>query len=143
MEVEAKGRGNGLEIGTFICFDLGDTIMIEETEEKDAEATTQTADLIPGLADLIRALHAQGVMLGLVADTRPGTYRNVLRQHELLDRDIAGGKEAGFETCWFHWNDRYPGPEREKAVAADGMVASAEELRRFIDGWLARAEAPA
>lgn len=66
-----------------ILFDLGDTLMIEETEEKDATLTTQRAELFPGAADLLRRLRAEGYLLGLVADTRPGTYRNVLRQHGL------------------------------------------------------------
>jgi HAD superfamily hydrolase (TIGR01549 family) len=59
--------------------------MIEETEEKDDTLTTQRAELIPGVADLLRELHAQGVPLALVADSRPNTPPNVLRQHGLLD----------------------------------------------------------
>lgn len=69
-----------------ICFDLGDTIMDEGTEIKDAAATTQSAELIPGMASLIRDLHAAGIPLALVADSRPNTPPNVLRQHGLLDR---------------------------------------------------------
>jgi phosphoglycolate phosphatase-like HAD superfamily hydrolase len=64
-----------------VLFDLGDTLMIEETEEKDGTRTTQRADLFPGAAQLLWDLRRQGYLLGLVADTRPGTYRNVLRQH--------------------------------------------------------------
>jgi putative hydrolase of the HAD superfamily len=70
---------------TALLFDLGDTIMIEESEVKDAEETTQRADLIPGMADVLRRLKAQGYPLALVADTRPGTAVNVLRQHGLYD----------------------------------------------------------
>lgn len=69
-----------------LLFDLGDTIMIEETEIKDAEGTTQAADLIPGMADLLRDLKARGYPLALVADSRPHTPPNVLRQHGLLDQ---------------------------------------------------------
>lgn len=168
-----------MTVDHFVCFDLGDTIMVEETEEKDETRTTQRAELIPGLADLIRSLHQQGVMLGIVADTRPGTYRNVLLQHNLYGlfsvfsiseelgvekphplmftvavgeakrqgytgnspvmignnyaRDIVGGKQAGFVTCWFHWNDRYPVPT--DASAADGVVTSAADLRLWLDRW--------
>ncbi|HEX5416800.1 MAG TPA: HAD family hydrolase [Chloroflexota bacterium] len=68
-----------------VCFDLGDTLMMEVTEEKDATATTQRADPFPGAADLIRDLRAAGYLIALVADTRPGTYRNFLRQHNLYD----------------------------------------------------------
>jgi putative hydrolase of the HAD superfamily len=68
-----------------LCFDLGDTIMIEETEVKDATETTQHADLIPGMPALLRDLKAQGYPLALVADSKAGTPLNVLRQHDLLD----------------------------------------------------------
>lgn len=68
-----------------VLFDLGDTLMIEETERKDASGITQTADLIPGMERIVRDLARDRVRLGLVADTRIGTYHNVLRQHNLFD----------------------------------------------------------
>jgi HAD superfamily hydrolase (TIGR01549 family) len=68
-----------------LFFDLGDTIMLEETEIKDAEGTTQQAGLVPGMAELLRGLRAGGYRLALVADSRPCTPANVLRQHGLLD----------------------------------------------------------
>ena len=68
-----------------IFFDLGDTIMVEASEVKDEAGTTLTADLIPGIERVLRELKARGFALGLVADTRRGTYQNVLRQHGLYD----------------------------------------------------------
>ncbi len=67
-----------------LCFDLGDTIMDEGTELKDAAGTTLEADLIPGMADLLRELKAHGHRLAIVADSRPDTPQNVLRRHGLL-----------------------------------------------------------
>lgn len=67
-----------------VLFDLGDVIMREETEEK-IDGVTQRADIYPGMADLLRGLRARGVPLGLVADTRDGTFRNVLGMHGLFD----------------------------------------------------------
>ena len=67
------------------CFDLGDTIMIEETEVKDAEKTTLRADLFPEMKEAVIYLKEAGYKLALVADTRPGTYVNVLNQHGMLD----------------------------------------------------------
>lgn len=67
-----------------ILFDLGDVIMCEETEEK-IDGVTQRAELVLGMAALLRDLHGAGKRLGLVADTREGTYLNVLRQHGLFD----------------------------------------------------------
>jgi HAD superfamily hydrolase (TIGR01549 family) len=68
-----------------IFFDLGDAIMVETSEVKDESGTTLSADLIPGIEPVLRELKARGFPLGLVADTRRGTYQNVLRQHGLYD----------------------------------------------------------
>ena len=66
-----------------LLFDLGDTLMVEESEVKDAGGTTLRADLIPGMAEALRWFKAQGYGLALVADSRPNTPLNVLRQHGL------------------------------------------------------------
>ena len=66
-----------------LLFDLGDTLMIEESEVKDAEGTTVQADLIPGMAEALRWFKARSYALALVADSRPNTPINVLRQHKL------------------------------------------------------------
>jgi FMN phosphatase YigB (HAD superfamily) len=68
-----------------LLFDLGDTLMIEESEVKDAEGTTLRADLIPGAAKALRRFKEWGYTLALVADARPDTPVNVLRQHGLYD----------------------------------------------------------
>ena len=68
-----------------IFFDLGDTIMDESTEIKDASGTTLSADLIPGMADLLHELHNGRYRLALVADSRPNTPINVLKRHNLLN----------------------------------------------------------
>jgi phosphoglycolate phosphatase-like HAD superfamily hydrolase len=68
-----------------IFFDLGDTIMDEATEIKDTQGTTQSVELIEGMADALHWLYARHYRLALVADTRPGTPVNVLRQHGLLE----------------------------------------------------------
>ena len=68
-----------------ICFDFGDTLADEATEEKDALGVTQRAELIPGAAELLRELKRRGYTLALVADGFAGTYRNVLSQHAVYD----------------------------------------------------------
>ncbi len=68
-----------------ICFDFGDTLADEATEVKDETSTTLRADLIPGAGDVVGELKKRGYRLALVADGRPGTYRNVLTQHGLYD----------------------------------------------------------
>jgi FMN phosphatase YigB (HAD superfamily) len=68
-----------------LLFDLGDTLMAEESEVKDAEETTLRADLLPGVAKALRRFKEQGYALALVADARSDTPTNVLRQHGLDD----------------------------------------------------------
>jgi FMN phosphatase YigB (HAD superfamily) len=68
-----------------LLFDLGDTIMDEGTQVTDAGGTTLAAELIPGMADALRGFRATGHRLAIVADARPETPPNVLRQHGLLD----------------------------------------------------------
>jgi FMN phosphatase YigB (HAD superfamily) len=66
-----------------LLFDLGDTLMVEDSEVKDAGGTTLRADVIPGMAEALRRFKAQGYGLALVADSRPNTPANVLQQHGL------------------------------------------------------------
>ena len=61
-----------------IFFDSGDTIVDEGTEIKDDTGTSLQAELIPGAADTVRALKAQGYCLALVADGPAGTFYNTL-----------------------------------------------------------------
>lgn len=66
-----------------VLFDLGDVIMQELTEEKDAGGVTLRAELVDGIKECIAALQAREIPLALVADTRTGTAANVLAQHGL------------------------------------------------------------
>ena len=83
-KTRARDRAKHQRIAALL-FDLGDTLMIEESEVKDAEGTTLRADLIPGAAEALRWFKDQGYPLALVADARPDTPVNVLRQHNLYD----------------------------------------------------------
>jgi FMN phosphatase YigB (HAD superfamily) len=70
-----------------IIFDFGDTLADESTEEKDSREVTQRAELFPGALETILGLEEQGYVLGLLADSVPGTgretYSNVLGQHQI------------------------------------------------------------
>jgi putative hydrolase of the HAD superfamily len=67
-----------------IFFDLGDTLMDETTEIKDIFGVTQDARLVEGAEEVIRSLKESNYKLALVADTRIGTYKNVLSKYNLL-----------------------------------------------------------
>ena len=68
-----------------ICIDCGDTFADESTEVKDERGVTLKADLIPGAADMVRAIKKLGYPLALVADGPTGTFENILTQHDLYD----------------------------------------------------------
>ncbi len=68
-----------------VLLDSGDTIVDEATEIKDERGATLRAELIPGAAEMVRALHERGYRIGLVADGPTDTFRNVLTQHGLAD----------------------------------------------------------
>jgi HAD superfamily hydrolase (TIGR01549 family) len=68
-----------------VFLDSGDTIVDEGTEIKDAAGVTQTADLIPGAAETVRALKSLGYPLALVADGPAGTFYNTLTPSGLID----------------------------------------------------------
>ncbi|MAS37296.1 MAG: hydrolase [Anaerolineaceae bacterium] len=68
-----------------VCLDSGDTLVDEGTEIKDANAVVQTADLIPGAAQMVRDLKQRGYPLALVADGPAGTFHNVLGHYSLFD----------------------------------------------------------
>lgn len=66
-----------------ICLDCGDTLANEHTEVKDENGVTLKADLIPGAAEMVRAIKQLGYPLALVADGPTGTFENILTQHQL------------------------------------------------------------
>jgi putative hydrolase of the HAD superfamily len=68
-----------------VCLDSGDTLVDEGTEIKDDHEVVQQAELIPGAADMVRALKAAGYRLALVADGPYGTFQNVLGHYGLFD----------------------------------------------------------
>lgn len=82
-----------------ICFDCGDTLVDEGSEVKDARGVTLRADLIPGAADVVRALKRQGYSLALVADGPVETFTHILTHYELTDcfGAFAISEEVGVE----------------------------------------------
>lgn len=68
-----------------ILFDSGDTIVDEGTQVFDARGIVQSAGLIPGAADTLRALKSLGYPVGLVADGHLESFQNVLGHHGLLE----------------------------------------------------------
>ncbi len=110
-----------------MLFDLGDVIMREEREVRDAEGNTLRADLVDGMADALCALKTRGFMLGLVADTRLKTAWNVLHQHSLYDLfdALAISEEVGCEK---------PDPRIFRAALAALKIAPRDYSRVVMVG---------
>ncbi|MBC7320928.1 HAD-IA family hydrolase [bacterium] len=67
-----------------IFFDLGDTLMDETTEVKDQNLVTIDAELVDGAKELLIKLKEMNYKVALVADTRIGTYKNVLGKFDMF-----------------------------------------------------------
>ena len=67
-----------------VCLDCGDTLVDEATEIRNEQGVVQRAELIPGAADMVRALKRRGYKLALVADGPASTFYNILTAHQLL-----------------------------------------------------------
>jgi putative hydrolase of the HAD superfamily len=67
-----------------VCFDSGDTIVDEGTEQKDASGAAWSGELIPGAEETLRAVKARGYPMALVADGPALTFHNLLGSRGLL-----------------------------------------------------------
>ncbi|HRJ41145.1 MAG: hypothetical protein KJZ86_13605 [Caldilineaceae bacterium] len=74
-----------------ICLDCGDTLIDEASEVKTAGDVSLAADLIPGVAESVRALKKLGYPLALVADGPSATFSNNLGPYRLYEL---------FDTCY-------------------------------------------
>ena len=68
-----------------LFLDSGDTLVDESTEVRDDEDIVVDAELIPGAAEAVRRLHAEGYRLALVADGMAQSFKNVLGKHGIWD----------------------------------------------------------
>jgi putative hydrolase of the HAD superfamily len=68
-----------------ICFDFGDTLDDESSEIKDERQVTQSAELIPGAAELLHRLKALGYRLAIVSNGPAGNVDHVLGHYGLLE----------------------------------------------------------
>ena len=61
-----------------LCFDCGDTLVDEGTQEFDENGDVTRADPIPGSVEAVRYFHDQGWRLALVADGTVKSFENIL-----------------------------------------------------------------
>lgn len=110
-----------------ILIDLGDVIMRETTEVRDAVGNTTSAELVAGMGECLRLIKGRGHKLGLVADTRIKTAWNVLHQHDLYDLFDAFGisEQVGCEK---------PDPRIFRSALDDLGIAPSDYARVMMIG---------
>ncbi len=91
-----------------ICFDFGDTLVDEATEMKNERMATQSAELIPGVAEMLRQLKALGYTLAIVSNGVVGNTDKVLAHYDLraLFDVVAISDEIGLhkpDPAIFRW----------------------------------------
>lgn len=68
-----------------IFTDIGDTIIDEGTEIRNAEGVVVKADCIPGAAETYLRLHGEGYPIVMVADGLTASFRNLMALHGLTN----------------------------------------------------------
>ena len=65
--------------------DIGDTVIDEGTEVRDAEGTVIRADCIPGARETMHRIYDAGYTVAMVADGTVQSFRNTMAQNGLDD----------------------------------------------------------
>ena len=68
---------------TIIFTDIGDTIIDERTEERDARGIVMRAQCIPGARETYLGLYEAGYTIVMVADGQVESFHNTMTQHGL------------------------------------------------------------
>ncbi|MBO7663353.1 MAG: HAD hydrolase-like protein [Clostridia bacterium] len=74
---------SGIKKRLIIMTDIGDTVIDEGTEQRDAAGVVTRADCIPGARETYLALHQAGFSIVMVADGLVRSFHNTMEQHGL------------------------------------------------------------
>ena len=113
-----------------ICFDLGDTLVAEETVIHNSCGQAITARVIEGVFEVLEDYFDVIVISEEVGIEKPDKQvfqvaldklgveaQNAVMVGNRIDADIVGANRIGMKSVWFRWNDRYEeiiGSEEEK-----------------------------
>jgi putative hydrolase of the HAD superfamily len=61
-----------------VCFDLGDTLVAEETVIHDSSGQATTADIIVGAFEVLAAIRKEGYRIGMIANGDSTGARNII-----------------------------------------------------------------
>lgn len=80
---KAEDGGEAMEKQLIIFTDIGDTIINEATEVRDADAVVIKAECIPGARETTLRLHEAGYPIVMVADGMVKSFHNLMDLHGL------------------------------------------------------------
>jgi len=82
-----------------VCFDLGDTLVAEETVVHDSSSRAITARVIDGVFEVLKAIRKEGYRIGMIANGDSAGCRNIIEATDLKDcfDAIVISEEAGIE----------------------------------------------
>ena len=82
-----------------ICFDLGDTLVAEETVIQDSSGRAVTADVIEGVFEVVETMRKDGYRTAIIANANSADARNIIATCGLEDYFdvIVISEEVGIE----------------------------------------------
>jgi HAD superfamily hydrolase (TIGR01662 family) len=82
-----------------ICFDLGDTLVAEETAVHDSSGQTIAVRVIEGVFEVLEAIRKEGYRIGMIANGDSAGIRNIIEATGLQDYFdiIVISEEVGIE----------------------------------------------
>jgi putative hydrolase of the HAD superfamily len=82
-----------------ICFDLGDTLVAEETTVYDSSGQAVTARVIEGVSEVLKAIRKEGYRIAMIANGNSTSIRNIIQNTGLQDYfdSVVISEETGIE----------------------------------------------
>jgi FMN phosphatase YigB (HAD superfamily) len=82
-----------------VCFDLGDTLVAEETVIHDSSGRAITANVIEGAFEILKAMRKGGCKVAMIANADSTSARNIIKATNLEDYFdvIVISEEVGIE----------------------------------------------
>jgi putative hydrolase of the HAD superfamily len=82
-----------------ICFDLGDTLAVEETTVRDSSGQAVTARVTEGAFEVLEAIRKEGYRTAMIANGNSANIRNIIQATGLRDYfdAIVISEEVGIE----------------------------------------------
>ena len=111
-----------------VCFDLGDTLVAEETVIQDSSGRAVTADVIEGVFEVVETMRKDGYRTAIIANANSADARNIIATCGLEDYFdvIVISEEVGIEKPDKQVLDKSTGEEPDTAPIISSPSPSKE-----------------